>query len=175
MYTWRGKTLDGHYRYIQYRFNDTKGLAKPIIQTKFGYSAYNVVVFETKEEAENFLEKFATSKRRRQQYYVVWDLVEYKPRLSGGKENFDEFIDSVATVYGVAHKIRYRYNAEKAEHNKKVAEEANSNNRVEERSFSVDSIEKLVEVIDTVKNNPFSHLYDVKIKNIEVNLVYIIK
>jgi hypothetical protein len=44
-----------------------------------GYRSDKVVVFTTKTQAQNFLSNFSKSKRRRIQYIIDWEIIEYKP------------------------------------------------------------------------------------------------
>lgn len=52
---------------------------RPYINSYMGYRSDKVVVFTSKNQAKNFLRNFLDSKRRRMQYEIDWEIIEYKP------------------------------------------------------------------------------------------------
>jgi len=102
VYTYAGKAD----RYIQFRHNSRLQKDDPIIQSRMGYNRRDVVVFKTKEEAENFLDKFLSSDRRRTEYPIDWRIIEYKAQV---EDDRIQKLYPIETSYGLAYKVRYSY------------------------------------------------------------------
>ena len=81
MYTIHGYIGDpslNYTRYIQLSYYS----GKPIIQSRFGYSAGRVICFESKGQAYHFINMFMNDPERKNKNYIRWDVIEYKPMVS---------------------------------------------------------------------------------------------
>lgn len=96
LYTIRGYVNDRkNVRYIQFSFYS----GDPIIQTRLGYSAYNVVVFKSEIDAFKFLVEFVSSKDRKNKYNISWDIVPYKASAANDVD-VEATYSEVNTKYG---------------------------------------------------------------------------
>lgn len=78
MYTLHGFVGDPkerNDRYIQVSI----WTGEPVIQTRCGYMAGNVVCFYSKEDAYAFIERFMTDPNRKNKHYINWQVIDYRP------------------------------------------------------------------------------------------------
>ena len=104
VYTIVGKTGNGHgrNRYVQYNPESDR----PIIVTYAAYTSKNLIVFTNKVAAENFLGNFLSSRSRRQQYNIEWEIIQYKPHGYKSRLSEYELIDKFDKEYGYYYKLK---------------------------------------------------------------------
>lgn len=104
VYTIVGKTGNGYgrNRYVQHNPESDR----PMIVTFTGYTSRNVIVFTNRIAAENFLGNFLSSKSRRQQYNIDWEIIQYKPYGYKSRLREYELISKFDREYGYYYKLK---------------------------------------------------------------------
>ena len=76
---------------------------RPIVNTRMAYNMGNVIVFETKSDAEDFIDKFMKSPNRKTKYDIVWEVIPYRTNKNCNYE-FKELNDKEYGRYCVISK-----------------------------------------------------------------------
>lgn len=89
MYTLHGFVGDPSSNYTRY-IQRSWYTGRPIIQSRFGYCAGNVVCFKSEKQAYDFIEKFMTDPDRKNKHDINWKVIRYKPLSNQSKISFKE-------------------------------------------------------------------------------------
>lgn len=99
MYTLHGFVGDPSLRNDRY-IQRSWYTGKPVINTRCGYRAGDVVCFTTKKEAYDFITNYMSDPRRKVKYHINWKVIEYRPQ-GNGPTSFAECMSEHGTYYTI--------------------------------------------------------------------------
>ena len=108
VYTLKGRAIGSlaDQRWIQLN-SSWEGPIRPIINTRCAYRAGAVVVFETKSDALEFIDKFMKSPERKNVYPIEWTVIPYRASKKCDY-TFSEVYDDEYGKYCIMKGVRYK-------------------------------------------------------------------